>query len=64
MKPLASSLSTLRTSPRILRVFFAALTALNQQRPTDGQRFEGIGLGKWDFMSEQYERFVMRFTTG
>jgi hypothetical protein len=42
-------------------VFFAAIIALNQKGSTDGQGFEGIGLGKWNFMSEHHVCAVVNF---
>jgi hypothetical protein len=43
-------------------MFFAALITLNEEGSTDGKRFEGIGLGKWNFVSEHHVRAVMGFS--
>ena len=40
-------------------MLFAALIALDHKRPADRQWFEGISLGKWDFVSEHHVRAVM-----
>jgi hypothetical protein len=42
-------------------VFFATIITLNEEGSTDGERFEGIGLRKWNFMSEHHVRGVIGF---